>query len=753
MPPNAESSLEAGLIALKQGNYYAAISELEPIAHSHSQKDICLQAQVALVMAYAHTDEFLKAIAWGEELLKSDNGQVKSWAMRALKHLKLKIQKQNRQRSKSQAKSAKSPPDAERKNSPNPTTSPQKTDSSTFDHPSLIKSSLFSNPELLNVAPQTPNQSLGIYWQQAKRAKVWQPLQKQNPLPFEIPFQLPGLLLATSTFIALAWVLQAIISLCNFLCSYFVGLINQVLVKLPLFKPQLPLLYIDLGPFILVVLLVLMGLSPWLLDWLLAEFYGQKHLSKEVLSNHSREATRVIQRISQQQHWHPPQLRILPMNVPMIFTYGNLPRTAHIAVSQGLLEQLADDEVATLYAFCLGQIKRWDLAVMSLVLVLTLPIYMFYQQVSERGNKIKGRIGRGIAAFLASLAYGIWCLLTGAALLHARLRLDSCDRSSAEITGNPNGLMRALLKIAIGIAQDTAKQGQSSWQLESLNILAPISHQQSLSLGSIMGHVSWESFLAWERIHPYRHWLTVNQTHPLMGDRLERLCQIARQWHLETELHFTHQKLPQTQPQTFFLQIAPWLGIPLGYLLALLLWLGWQAAYAIHILNLKWIYVDWSYIPGFIFIGFSIGTLMRINYLFPDILPNIAQTENHLPDLFSDSSALPIKSSAVRIEGKLLGRAGISNCLAQDLILQSHTGLIKLHHIPGIGQPVNPQDWIGREIVVTGWFRRGATPWIDIQTLETQSGKTINSPHPILSTVLAVATLFWGAFIILTGRV
>jgi Zn-dependent protease with chaperone function len=529
-----------------------------------------------------------------------------------------------------------------------------------------------------------------------------------------------------------------------------VGLINQVLVKLPLLRP-IGLVYIDFDPFILVGLCVLMGLSPWLLDWLLTEFYGQKPLSKEGLNTYSREAIRVIQRITQQQHWHPPKLRILPMNAPIIFTYGNFSRTAHIAVSQGLLEQLADDEVATLYAFSLGQIKRWDLAVMSLVMVLTLPIYILYHQTAARGNRLKGRIGRGMAAILASLAYGLWCLLTGAALLNARWRFEDCDANAAEITGNPNGLIRALLKTAMGIARDTAKQEQSSWQLESLNILAPIGHQQSLSLGSIMSNLPWESFLAWERIQPYRHWLTVNQTHPLMGDRLERLCQIARQWHLETELHFTHQKPQQTRPQTFFLQIAPWLGIPLGYLLAIFLWLVWQGAYAIHLLNLKWIYVDWSFVPGFVLIGFSIGTLMRINYLFPDITPNLLQTENYLPHLFSEPAILPINSPAVRIVGKLLGRPGISNYLAQDLILQSHTGLVKLHHIPGIGQSVNPQDWIGRQIIVTGWFRRGATPWLDIQTIETQGGKTINSPHPILSIILAVATLFWGAFIILTG--
>jgi hypothetical protein len=89
--------------------------------------------------------------------------------------------------------------------------------------------------------------------------------------------------------------------------------------------------------------------------------------------------------------------------------------------------------------------------------------------------------------------------------------------------------------------------------------------------------------------------------------------------------------------------------------------------------------------------------------------------------------------------------------LAQDLVLQSSTGLVKLHHISWLGQHVNPQDLIGRQIIVTGWFRRGATPWIDVQTLQTQSGKIVNSPHPIWSIVLAVAAEVWGAYILLRG--
>ncbi|MBD2295297.1 M48 family metalloprotease [Anabaena sphaerica FACHB-251] len=714
MPSSPQSSLEAGLAALKEGNYYAAITQLLPIANSPEDSNISLQAQVGLVMAYAHTGEISKAIALCKNLLDTDNSQVQEWAKRALEQL---MKRQKRIKS------------ANIVNSTKPTKQQEDISKNHTRNIALPNTSS-------NISGKSITEPVNIYWRQARRAKVWQPLRKYNLIASR--------LLALATFMALFWVLRAML-------QFLMALINQILDKLPYVNP-LPFLYSNPSSLILVLLLVLLVLSPWLLDWLLAKFYGQQPLSKEVLHTHSREALRITQRTCQQKQWPVPKLQILPITAPMMLTYGNLPRTARIVVSQGLLEALTDDEIATIYALALGQIGRWDFLVMSLALLVTLPFYRLYQQASTWANKSEKPLWGWTATGLAGLSYGIWCLLTGTTLLNSRFRLYSSDRRAAEITGNPNGLIRALLKITMGVANDIKKQEQTSWQLESLNLLAPVSYQQSLCLGSIAGHLPWESLLIWENSNPYRQWFTINNSHPLLGDRLQRLCQIARHWHLETELHFTTPELLQVKPQSFLLQIAPWLGIPLGLLLAGMFWLSWQTAYTMNFLNLKWIYDDWSFVTGFLMIGFSIGTVMRLNAFFPEIRPLSLQGDDQMLKLLTDPSVLPLDSVSVRIAGKLLGRRGTSNCLAQDLLLESSTGLVKLHHIPWLELSATPQEWIGRQIIVTGWLRRGATPWIDIQTLETQSGTVINSPHPIWSTVLAVVAQAWGAYIMLTAQ-
>jgi len=56
---------------------------------------------------------------------------------------------------------------------------------------------------------------------------------------------------------------------------------------------------------------------------------------------------------------------------------------------------------------------------------------------------------------------------------------------------------------------------------------------------------------------------------------------------------------------------------------------------------------------------------------------------------------------------------------------------------------------MGEQITLTGWLRRGATPWVDVHSLETINGKIIYGHHPIWSTVIALIAQFWGAYILL----
>ncbi len=730
MSRDSKPSLEAGLAALKSEDWKTAKAILEVVAAEDSPQR-AVQAQIGLVVVYAKTGDIAGAMTLSEILAQSNNSQVQEWANRSLEELL----KRNRI-------------DINARIEEDATGFVPFSDS---NHPTqqleVIETVLYpkdGNESELNINENNkqptsaivPVKSIKlptIHWRRSGRARTWQE-QKLKLIPLR--------LLTVGTFVALFWVLRIIL-------VFVMSTINNTLVWLPFLEP-IQLLYQDPTIFLLVFLLLLTGLSPWLLDKLLIFFYNMQHLETAALDLHSAEAVRVIKRFNRQ-YRGKTETKIIPIAAAIAFTYGHIASTTRIVVSQGLLQQLTDDEIAAIYALQLGHVAHWDVSVMSLVLLVTIPIYKLYQQVSAWGDRISVRFVNYIYIVVSSLIYGIWCLCTFCAIALSQVRLYYADRFATNFTGNPNGITRALLKISVGIANDIQKQEQTNWRLESLNISLPVGLKQSITLGSLAPHLLIESVLMWDYLNPYRYWLSVNNTHPLIGDRIGRLLAIARKWHLDSELDIDYTSAIKVRKQLFSLQIAPFLGIPTGLAFAFLIGSVWQTLYALKIINLKWIYDDWRFVMGCVAIGFSIGTLIRINPYFPELKSTSKlQTNEHLPTLLANPAAIGIDSSGVRLNGKLLGRRGISNSLGQDLILQTNTALIKMHHV-SFGQPLNPQDFIGRQVTVTGWLRRDATPWLDIQSLNTQTGKTINSTHPIWSTVVAVAFQAWGAYILLKG--
>ncbi|WP_104546227.1 zinc metalloprotease HtpX [Chroococcidiopsis sp. TS-821] len=684
------SSVVAGLTALNQGDYRQAIAQLEAAYQTPSDPTTLVKVQMGLVIAYKSVGDE-RAIALCETLIQHRDPQIQAWALRHYKELKRSIEP--------------------------------------------------SKP--ITEAQQNTVQLSKPLIGHAKRLKKLQRLPKINLLPLW--------LLQAGCAIAFFWLICELLRL-------FMRVTNDLLVNLPYLEP-IQLFYRDPTQFVLVTLLLLFGFSPWLLDGLL-RFDNLQPLSLDTLATYSPEARQLLERYYQRQNWRSPQLKLLPISVPLAFTYGNLPRNARLVVTQGLLEQLAANEIATIYATQLGHITHKDVAVMSLVMVVTQLPYVVYSQISRWGNKIPYSYLQFIAGVIANFAYVVWYLLCIPAIWLSQVRIYYSDRLATEITGNPNGLTRALLKIARGISTDIRQQQSTSWLLESWQLLIPLNRTQALTLSGCQTTSDFESVLAWDCYNPYRYWFNLLQTHPLVGDRLQRLARIAQSWRLEPELALLKNHItPSTSfRSTFFLQIAPFLGIILGFMFGCLTWLMGGVGIWLRAPQIAWMYGDWSLILGSLPIGFSIGTFIRLNAFFPDIkVSSLASVE--LGEFLANTNTLPLDSKPTRIHGKLLGRYGISNWLAQDLILQSNTRLIRLHHqalltlLPRFfnNQARAIEKMIGQDIATTGWCRRGATLWLDLDTWRTPSSAG-RSEHQILSAVLACAAAIWGTYIILRGE-
>ncbi|XHX78753.1 MAG: M48 family metalloprotease [Stenomitos frigidus ULC029] len=820
-----DSDLEAGLSALKQGDYKTAIAKLEaaPLLPQHP---LTAKAQMGLAVAYARTGEPLRAAALCQTLQQSETPQVSEWASQTLASLVERYpQVDQLQDDRRRGAQPETDPDLAATSSSSlasdhadltgftpfdPAAPPSFTDdrsgltpfdpaalhpqssapqtvdggakqsdvvlpkvnrstanaeetavplkgqnvskarsagvSSGKKRPPMTAAAIASNPSP-PIALEEPQSLYQAVWRQAGRLKQGKSLGKVKLLRL--------LLLQAGTAIALFWMVQTI--------AYGMALCYRItLSMIPFFNVPRAVFSPPVVP-VLVLLVVLFIASRWLLDALLTIGYGLQPLTLSKLATYSPETAQSLQRFCRQQGIPMPTLGLLPTAAPLAFSYGCLPRVTRTVVSQGLLEQLADDEIATIYASEIGQISRFNVPLLSLVMVLMQMPYTIYWQVSVWGDRKQADISRFSASLIAAVSYGVYALLRWMGLWLARQRVYYSDRLAVELTGNPNGFTRALLKLAIGTAKEVQTQKQTSYLLDGFDLLLPLGQRMATTIGSVYPHAPIESVLAWERTNPYRHWLAINNSHPPTGDRLHLLTLYARHWQLETELEWTQPTSKKTtltarQWRTLLLQGAPFVGLVfglvLGYLLETLGWYGMRS----NLPQLSWMYGDRALLHGLPLIGFSIGTFIRINPLFPDVPFSKAQTDRaatSLVPLLMPADQVPVDGRSVQLEGKLLGRRSLSNLLSQDLLLQTTTGIVRLHCLSPWGpignlltQAVRPTALLNQDVIVTGWFRRGATPWIDVETIRTAGGRVSRSGHPIWSTILGTIAAAWGLYIL-----
>jgi Zn-dependent protease with chaperone function len=569
-----------------------------------------------------------------------------------------------------------------------------------------------------------------------------------------------------------------------------IGLIQSLLIWFP-YSDLLDRLYfesyfIDLTPWLLGAIAVALIAQPWLGDWLLQRFLGSKPIKFGDFVKQHPAAARLLQRQCRQLKMPVPHLRLIPTDAPIALTYGTLRRTARIALSTGAIAAINDDELAALCALQLARIQRYDAPLIAggtLLLLLPYGLYWHLAPLVDRWSLAPSRV---TAAIAANWTYGWFRILTIPLLWLTRQgqRLD--DQRAATLCGDPNAVARALVKFAIATADHLHQRQHLSGPLEALALLQPVAPRTAIPFGSFWPHSPLEPVLGWGALHPYRHWLTLNQSHPPLGDRLDRLAALAQRWRTDPQwdLSDTHRHhllrrhfnqgptpRPSSLAPTLWLQSAPYLGALFGAIASTLLWSVGGVGRALAARATGWMYGDLSLTIGLAAIGAGLGLMIRINPFFPEIralgLASVGDRDRPLASALTNPYALPLNSQPLRLEGKLLGRKGFHNGWWQDLWLQTPTGTLPLHLTHRLGplaiawqqyrHPLNPS---GQTVTVTGWVRRGATPWIDVDslTVNPQRRTAIAPPsptppdaQPLWNTAIAAIASLYGIYLLYTG--
>lgn len=167
-----------------------------------------------------------------------------------------------------------------------------------------------------------------------------------------------------------------------------------------------------------------------------------------------------------------PKLATVPNSTPNAFTFGRSTSNATLAVHEGLLRQLNEEEVKGVIAHELGHVKHKDYVVMTVLSALPLIAYYVAQVTLYAGAFSGGRrnskdnSGAALIA-IGVIAFIIYILTFLIVMRLSRLREHYADAYSAYVTGNPRELESALAKITYGLSlSPKAPEGVRAFYIE-----------------------------------------------------------------------------------------------------------------------------------------------------------------------------------------------------------------------------------------------------------------------------------------------
>ena len=161
----------------------------------------------------------------------------------------------------------------------------------------------------------------------------------------------------------------------------------------------------------------------------------------------------IVERLAAKANIPVPKIYMIPTDSPNAFATGRNPNHAAVAVTQGILEICDDEEIEGVLAHELGHVKNRDILISAVVATLAGAItmigrmLMYAEMFGGYGGGGRGDDRRGGA--LSSLAMIVLAPIAAMLIQMAisRSREYEADHTGAEITGNPQGLARALDKI------------------------------------------------------------------------------------------------------------------------------------------------------------------------------------------------------------------------------------------------------------------------------------------------------------------
>jgi heat shock protein HtpX len=155
----------------------------------------------------------------------------------------------------------------------------------------------------------------------------------------------------------------------------------------------------------------------------------------------------VVERMTQKIGLPMPKIYVIPTDSPNAFATGRNPAHASVAVTEGILNLLNDEELEGVLAHELGHVNNRDILISSIAATIAGAItYLarfgfFFGGMGDRDERRGGGLGSILMLILAPLA----AMLIQLAV--SRSREYQADATGAHFTANPYALASALAKL------------------------------------------------------------------------------------------------------------------------------------------------------------------------------------------------------------------------------------------------------------------------------------------------------------------
>jgi Zn-dependent protease with chaperone function len=497
--------------------------------------------------------------------------------------------------------------------------------------------------------------------------------------------------------------------------------------------------------------------SPTLTDWIQRFFYHTTYYNESQFQNVFPGYAQFLAEECQKNNLPFPKIGFINDDNPTAFSYGSGQWNSRLVFTQGIQTYLEEDEAEAVLAHELGHIAHRDFIVMSIANAIIQLLYEIYYILGRSSGNDRDSKGLALIGWLAYVFYWIGLYIV---LFLNRLREYYADEFSAETTGRPDALSRALVKVAYGIMarEDSSKSARLMESTKTMGIMS-LQSAKSTALAvkvSNMDPQKVAQVMLFDIVSPWAKLAEISATHPLTGKRLRRLDELAIQdgktaiYDIDAALETS--KLNKRKLWGGFLFGSFMYLLPALIILAALVVTGVASLVFTPTHSLANILL----VAGFIVLATLM--LLRIIYRYPSLK---SADQSNIYTLMTYLYANPVRGYPVQLTGQVVGRGVPGYVFGEDMMMQDNTGLLYLNYegpfsiISNLVFAIKKfKKFLGENIKAEGWFFRSNTQFLQLKDAQSSDERVKSYPrlYGIIGSVLFAAIMAFVMYAVVANQ-